>query len=412
MQNGGRVTVTDAPAAAPASEPVVDPVNAPRTAPSRARRRRGRRTLSIRSLLLIMLLSVSIGSNLVVGVIGYLHGTESLRQVAFDRLTETRDSRAREITALFDSVEASLLIAARNGTVIDAEAAFAAGFARAQREVVEPDDEVGRLRPTGPERKPTPDSRRRPAEHAREPTSTSTFAPAARGRDRRGGRRGELPARSRRRRSTSCTTTRSRTADRRTNDAGDGSAWSATHAEFHDSLRRMAELQGFDDLVLLDRSGDIVYSVGKNVDLGSNVLDGPYQYSSLASAFGQAMAAGRLDQVVFGDFDAYPPATGAPVAWGVAPFGAAGELTGAIAVRLPAERIDTVMTVRRRVGVERPRRHRRGLPGRRRPPHAVAVAGARRRPRGVSRAGHGIRGLRGGRAARRRRGEHAGCCTR
>jgi class 3 adenylate cyclase len=96
---------------------------------------------------------------------------------------------------------------------------------------------------------------------------------------------------------------------------------------------------------LLDSSGDIVYSVSKNVDLGSNVLNGPYQYSSLANAFGQAMAAGRLDQVVFGDFDSYPPATGAPVAWAVAPFGTAGELSGAIAVRLPGDRIDTVMTV-------------------------------------------------------------------
>ena len=66
-------------------------------------------SLSIKSLLLLMLLAVSIGSNLVVGIIGYVNGTDSLRSAAFDRLIEVRDSRAREVSGLFDSVENSLL---------------------------------------------------------------------------------------------------------------------------------------------------------------------------------------------------------------------------------------------------------------------------------------------------------------
>ena len=110
-----------------------------------------------------------------------------------------------------------------------------------------------------------------------------------------------------------------------TKDAGDGSAWSATHAEFHDSLRRMAELQGFDDLVLLDELRQHrLLGRPRTSTSAATCSNGPYQYSSLANAFGQAMAAGRLDQVVFGDFDSYPPATGAPVAWAVAPFGGGG----------------------------------------------------------------------------------------
>ena len=95
------MTVTDTPV--PAAETTVEPPASPPPAsqPPVEPSRRRRRSLSIRSILLIMLLVVSIGSNLVVGVIGYINGTESLRQAAFDRLTEVRDSRAREITSLF-----------------------------------------------------------------------------------------------------------------------------------------------------------------------------------------------------------------------------------------------------------------------------------------------------------------------
>ena len=57
--------------------------------------------LSIRSLLLIMLLLVSVASSVVVGLIGYVNGRDSLRDAAVNSLIEVRDSRAREITSLF-----------------------------------------------------------------------------------------------------------------------------------------------------------------------------------------------------------------------------------------------------------------------------------------------------------------------
>ena len=320
------MTVIDTPV--PVAEPTIErPASRPPQQPSRRRRR----TLSIRSILLIMLLVVSIGSNLVVGVIGYINGTESLRQAAFDRLTEVRDSRAREITSLFTDIENSLLIASRNGTVVDAEQAFASGFA-----------ELNGVPPTAESGDPTPvlDADQQNSveayftdvwgpqlvDESGEVVDASSFVPS-------------MPA-------AQYLTYHYEVVNSgpATNDAGDGSAWSAAHREFHDALRRMAQLQGFDDLVLLDSQGTVVYSVAKNVDLGSNVVTGPYRYSGLATAFDQAMAANQLDQVVFTDFAAYPPAFGDPVAWAVAPFGSGGEIVGSIAVRLPVERINKVMT--------------------------------------------------------------------
>src|SRR3978361_57202 len=82
---------------------------------------------SIQSKLLVMLLSVSIGSSLVVGLVGYASGSDSLKQAAYDRVTEMRQSKAREITDFFTTTENSLVVYTRGTTAINAVQAFTAG---------------------------------------------------------------------------------------------------------------------------------------------------------------------------------------------------------------------------------------------------------------------------------------------
>ena len=79
----------------------------------RPRRRAG---LSIYSILLIMLLSVSVLSSIVVGVIGYVNGTEALRSIAYDRLVEIRENRSREVAQLFTTIENAVRLGAMNET--------------------------------------------------------------------------------------------------------------------------------------------------------------------------------------------------------------------------------------------------------------------------------------------------------
>jgi class 3 adenylate cyclase len=283
-------------------------------------------SLSIKSLLLLMLLVVSIGSNLVVGIIGYINGTDSLKTAAVDRLIEVRDSRAREINSLFDSVEASLLLASRDSAVVDAEQAFASGL-----------QDIGDDQTLTPEQDAavtayfTDDFGPRLEAASGEPADAEKFIP-----DSPAARYllyhyliadtvGDDPAQQQ--------------------DAGDGSAWSAAHAKYHDYLRRMADLLQFDDLVLIDGDGQIVYTENKGVDLGADLVEGPYSFSSLATAFDTAMTENQgLDSVVFSDFRPYSPALGSPVAWVVAPLAGPTQAVGAIAVQLPVDRINEVMT--------------------------------------------------------------------
>ena len=87
-----------------------------------APRRRG--TLSIKSLILLMLLAVSIGSVVVVGVIGYVGGSDALREAAYARLIDVRDARAGELTSMLDATQHTLVVAANDQMAIGLIAAL------------------------------------------------------------------------------------------------------------------------------------------------------------------------------------------------------------------------------------------------------------------------------------------------
>jgi len=60
-------------------------------------------------------------------------------------------------------------------------------------------------------------------------------------------------------------------------DAGDGSAWSAAHATYHDYFREPVERFHYEDALLLDTDGNVVYSAFSGADLGTNVEAGPHR---------------------------------------------------------------------------------------------------------------------------------------
>ena len=96
--------------------------------PSSVPARRERRGLSIQSTVLVMLLAVSVTSNVLVGVIGYVNATDSLRDAAFQRLIEVRDSRTREVERLFTTIENTIVVHSRGQAVIDATEAFSSAM--------------------------------------------------------------------------------------------------------------------------------------------------------------------------------------------------------------------------------------------------------------------------------------------
>jgi len=127
-------------------------------------------------------------------------------------------------------------------------------------------------------------------------------------------------------------------------DAGDGSDYSSAHRIYHPILRDFVHEFGFYDLFLIDGSGHIVYTVAKEADLGTNLLDGPHQDSNLAAVFQEAQHDYLDASVQLVDFASYAPSFGEPASFIAAPIVDGAWLLGVLVLQLPVGEIDEVMT--------------------------------------------------------------------
>jgi methyl-accepting chemotaxis protein len=111
------------------------------------------------------------------------------------------------------------------------------------------------------------------------------------------------------------------------------------HGRYHGFFLRQAEAQGFDDMLLVNLSGDIVYSLKKHDDFGANLTtDVRFAGTGLAKVFAEAAPSTETAIVAFGDYQAYAPA-GRATAFLAAPVASVAGKIGVLVVALPTERI-------------------------------------------------------------------------
>ena len=127
-------------------------------------------------------------------------------------------------------------------------------------------------------------------------------------------------------------------------DAGDGSQYSAIHRRYHPRFRRIVREFGYYDLFLIDaETGNIIYSVEKEVDYGTNLYVGPYANSNLASVFEIALE-GERGFVMLTDFGHYRPSYGQPAAFIASPIYDGPQRIGVLAFQVSTDKINRVMT--------------------------------------------------------------------
>jgi PAS domain S-box-containing protein len=127
-------------------------------------------------------------------------------------------------------------------------------------------------------------------------------------------------------------------------DAGDDSEFTLVHRSIHPILRDFVHEFGFHDLFLIDGSGHIVYTVSKEVDLGTNLIDGPYQDTNLATVFHETQQGALDDSVRLVDFAPFAASFGEPASFMAAPILDGAWLLGVLVLQMPVGEIDGVMT--------------------------------------------------------------------
>lgn len=283
--------------------------------------------VSIQSKLLVMLLATSILSAAVVGAIGYQSGRESLRNSVFDRLTEIRQSQSRQLSTQISDLKNSLVIYTRGATTTQALQAFTAGFDQLADATITPQQQQAITNYYNNQFAKVEDNQ----------TGDEVDVSAL------------LPTSNAQKYLQANYTTPFTDWDKsiRFDDARDGSPWSAANARYNDFFREIVTRFEFEDALLLDTRGNVVYSAYKGVDLGTNILNGPYRTGNLTEAYLKAMASNAVDYVTVTDFGDYQPAP-SPTAWLVSPVGDLGHVEGVLALQFPISKINRLMTMDKR----------------------------------------------------------------
>lgn len=127
-------------------------------------------------------------------------------------------------------------------------------------------------------------------------------------------------------------------------DAGDGSEYSAAHARFHPWFAQLVEERGYYDFFLVDREGNIVYSVHKEADFATNVFTGEWRDTGLAEVFNAVLDRFEPGRLALTDFDHYAPSNNVPAGFLAAPiFDENGSEQGALVLQMPIGRINAIM---------------------------------------------------------------------
>ncbi len=92
--------------------------------------------------------------------------------------------------------------------------------------------------------------------------------------------------------------------------AEDKTAWSVAHAKYHPLFRDFLQTFAFDDVLLVDLDGNVVYSGAKAPDFGTNLKTGPFAAGASGKLAGRAFDARTRTATIISDFEAYLPAQG------------------------------------------------------------------------------------------------------
>jgi methyl-accepting chemotaxis protein len=131
----------------------------------------------------------------------------------------------------------------------------------------------------------------------------------------------------------------------------DASAYGDVHERVHPIVRNYLEKFGYYDIFLVDPiTGDIIYSVFKELDYTTSLIDGPYANTNFARAFQEANSGDDSSHVVLVDFEQYMPSYEAPASFIASPIFDGSRKVGIAIFQMPLNRISEVMGQRAGLG--------------------------------------------------------------
>ena len=127
---------------------------------------------------------------------------------------------------------------------------------------------------------------------------------------------------------------------------GNTTEYAKLHEQYHDYFRTFLKEFGYYDIFIADaQTGNIVYSVYKELDFATSVKTGPYADTGIGNAFQKALQANSADSVKHSRLDSYLPSYDAMAGFVSSPVVDAGGKTIAVLIyQIPLDVISHIMT--------------------------------------------------------------------
>ena len=282
--------------------------------------------------LTVLFVVIGIISVSIIGYFSYTEGKASLTEESFNRLTAVREMKAGQIEDYFDQIENQIVTYSKNKTVVEAMTEFKSGFKVLPQQyenyigvVSEEEDKIKsyyenefltRLNANSLEK------------HNIEEFVVKNDAGAL---------------------------LQSIYIADNPNPVGekhnlsyleiDTLAYVRTHNEYHTLFKDYLDKFGFYDIFLIDnKTGDIVYSVFKEVDFGTSLKTGAFANSNITTVFDAAVGSNDNEFVSLVDFEPYKASYNAHAAFMSTPIFDGDECIGVLVFQMPIDRINNIMT--------------------------------------------------------------------
>jgi methyl-accepting chemotaxis protein len=133
--------------------------------------------------------------------------------------------------------------------------------------------------------------------------------------------------------------------------ANDATQYSELHGKYHPVVRSYLKKFGYYDIFLCDiETGDIVYSVYKELDFTTSLSKGPYADTNFGKAFKLAAAATSPDDVFLVDFESYVPSYNDAASFISSPIFDGDKKVGVAIFQMPVDKIAAIMQERTGMG--------------------------------------------------------------
>ncbi|WP_242039561.1 methyl-accepting chemotaxis protein [Anabaena sphaerica] len=282
--------------------------------------------LSTKFQLQIILLLVSFGSIFMVGCLGLSWARESLKTQIFNQLTSVRNSKSYQIEFYFQTLRHHVETLSEDRMIVEAMIELAQAFKDIKKQSISPEwdnknssfyqnEFLPRLRKSFLKEldlsayKPSTNVARYLQYHylANNPYPV--------------GKKDQLLA------------------------AADGSEYSKIHGKYHQLFQNLIKKFGYYDFFLIDSyTNEIVYTVYKETDFGASLNTGKLAESNFAKLVNTVKENPNRGVVHIVDYQPYQASYMAPAAFVAAPIYNGENLVGILAIQLPIDQINRVLT--------------------------------------------------------------------